>query len=196
MASSVRDRRNRLASMPCEVVTLLVIIPCCLQPKVSNCVLFTVHIIQRRLPKVRSVQRDGSPMLPKACMMLAKSCFILKSMTNWMLQRHPGVPSVFVVFIIALIIIGCENTTSNEQTRYRWETVMEGDWSSHLYDVHFISEKQGWAVGNAVDVIPGADLEKVPKASSSIQVMVDKHGTGRTAVFSINLCEMCIFIPH
>ena len=75
-----------------------------------------------------------------------------------MLQRHPGVPSVFVVFIIALIIIGCENTTSNEQTRYRWETVMEGDWSSHLYDVHFISEKQGWAVGNAVDVIPGADL--------------------------------------
>ena len=90
--------------------------------------------------------------------MLAKSFFILKSMTNWMLQRHPGVPSVFVVFIIALIIIGCENTTSNEQTRYRWETVMEGDWSSHLYDVHFISEKQGWAVGNAVDVIPGADL--------------------------------------
>ena len=35
---------------------------------------------------------------------------------------------------------------------------MEGDWSSHLYDVHFISEKQGWAVGNAVDVIPGAEF--------------------------------------
>ena len=75
-----------------------------------------------------------------------------------MLQRHSRVPSVFVVFIIALIIIGCEDITSKEQTRYRWQTVMEGDWSSHLYDVHFISEKQGWAVGNAVDVIPGADL--------------------------------------
>ena len=34
---------------------------------------------------------------------------------------------------------------------------MEGDWSSHLYDVHFISEKQGWAVGNPVDVTPGTD---------------------------------------
>ncbi len=35
---------------------------------------------------------------------------------------------------------------------------MEGDWSSHLYDVHFISEKQGWIVGNAIDVVPGLDL--------------------------------------
>ena len=80
-------------------------------------------------------------------------------MTNWLLQRHSRAYSASVILTIALfIIIGCEDTTSNEQTRYRWKTVMEGDWSSHLYDVHFISEKQGWAVGNAVDVIPGADL--------------------------------------
>ena len=89
--------------------------------------------------------------------MSAKSCFIPKSTTNWMLQRYSRALSVSVVLITALFIIGCEDITSKEQTRYRWKTVMEGDWSSHLYDVHFISEKQGWAVGNPVDITPGAD---------------------------------------
>ena len=99
-------------------------------------------------------------MLPKAYTMLAKSFFILKSMTHWILQRHSRVSCVSVVLIIALFIIGCEDTTSNEQTRYRWKTVMEGDWSSHLYDVHFVNENIGWAVGNAVDLIPSFDREE------------------------------------
>lgn len=77
-----------------------------------------------------------------------------------MLQRHSRVSCVPVVLIIALFIIGCEDITSKEQTRYRWKTVMEGDWSSHLYDVHFVNEHIGWAVGNAVDLIPSLDHEE------------------------------------
>ncbi len=99
-------------------------------------------------------------MLPKAYTMSVKSFFILRSMTNWILQRHSRVSCVPVVVIIALFIIGCEDTTSKEQTRYRWKTVMEGDWSSHLYDVHFVNEHIGWAVGNAVDLIPSLDREE------------------------------------
>ena len=65
----------------------------------------------------------------------------------------------FIFLIISILsIVGCENSTSKRPTQYEWKTVMEGDWSSHLYDVHFISEKSGWAVGNAVDVIPGQDF--------------------------------------
>ncbi|MDE0326716.1 MAG: YCF48-related protein [Candidatus Poribacteria bacterium] len=77
-----------------------------------------------------------------------------------MLQRHSRVSCVSVVLIIALFIIGCEDITSKEQRRYRWKTVMEGDWSSHLYDVHFVNENIGWAVGNAVDLIPSLDREE------------------------------------
>ena len=65
----------------------------------------------------------------------------------------------FILTLISILfIVGCEQTASQRQVRYEWKTVMEGDWSSHLYDIHFISEKQGWAVGNAIDVIPGADF--------------------------------------
>ena len=62
-----------------------------------------------------------------------------------------------VVLIMSLFKVGCEETTSKKQIRYEWKTVMEGDWSAHLYDVHFISEKQGWAVGNSVEVTPEHD---------------------------------------
>ena len=57
-----------------------------------------------------------------------------------------------------VFLIGCEDTTSNKQIRYEWKTVMEGDWASHLYDVHFVSETRGWAVGNSVDIDPGLDF--------------------------------------
>ena len=63
-----------------------------------------------------------------------------------------------ILISISLFNIGCEQPGSNSQIRYEWKTVMEGDWGSHLYDVHFISEKRGWAVGNAVDLTPGADF--------------------------------------
>ena len=90
--------------------------------------------------------------------MLAKSFFIPKSTTNWVLQRHSQVLSMLIVLII--VINGCGDTTSKKHIRYEWKTVMEGDWSSHLYDVHFVNENLGWAVGNAVDVIPGLDVEE------------------------------------
>ena len=63
-----------------------------------------------------------------------------------------------VVLITILFMTGCEDTTSKKQVHYEWKTVMEGDWSSHLYDVHFISETQGWAVGNSVEVTPEHDI--------------------------------------
>ena len=62
-----------------------------------------------------------------------------------------------VVLITSLFNVGCEETTSKKQIRYEWKTVMEGDWSAHLYDVHFISETHGWAVGNSVEVTPEHD---------------------------------------
>ncbi|RKU25459.1 hypothetical protein C6499_14840 [Candidatus Poribacteria bacterium] len=96
-------------------------------------------------------------MPPKDCTMSAKSFF--RSITNWAFPHLPQVGYVFaIVCITTVFTVGCENTTSKKPVRYEWKTVMEGDWSSHLYDVHFVSETQGWAVGNAVDVIPGLDF--------------------------------------
>jgi photosystem II stability/assembly factor-like uncharacterized protein len=98
-------------------------------------------------------------MPPKDCTMSAK--FFFKSITNWAVQHLSRVDFVFVVvFITTLFIVGCEDTTSKKPIRHEWKTVMEGDWNSHLYDVHFISEKHGWAVGNSVDVTPGHDFSE------------------------------------
>ena len=52
--------------------------------------------------------------------------------------------------IAILCILGCADAPEN--VRGEWKTVMAGDWSAHLYDVHFISKTNGWAVGNAEDV--------------------------------------------
>ncbi len=91
--------------------------------------------------------------------MLAKSFF--RSIINWTFSHLPRVGYVFVVVYVAtLFAVGCEGTTSKKTVRYEWKTVMEGDWSSHLYDVHFVNENLGWAVGNAVDIIPGLDAEE------------------------------------
>ena len=90
--------------------------------------------------------------------MSAKSFF--RIIVNWILKRGSRgylAPVLLLVSILSLVV-GCENSTSKRQIQYEWKTVMEGDWSSHLYDVHFVSEIQGWAVGNAVDVIPGQDF--------------------------------------
>ena len=87
--------------------------------------------------------------------MSAKSCFrgYPLSVFGFQLKR------CFIALCIGILsIVGCENSAPKRQVRYEWKTVMEGDWSSHLYDVHFVSEKRGWAVGNAVDVTPGADF--------------------------------------
>ena len=90
--------------------------------------------------------------------MLAKSFFILKSTTNWMSQRCLQV--LFMLIVLIIVINGCGDTASKKHIRYEWKTVMEGDWSSHLYDVCFVNENLGWAVGNAVDVIPSLDAEE------------------------------------
>ncbi len=94
----------------------------------------------------------------KDCMMSVKSFFILKSTTNWMSQRCLQV--LFMLIVLIIVINGCGDTASKKHIRYEWKTVMEGDWSSHLYDVCFVNENLGWAVGNAVDVIPSLDAEE------------------------------------
>ena len=90
--------------------------------------------------------------------MSAKSFF--RTIVNWILKRGSRgyIELVLLLVSILSLVVGCENTTSKRHIQYEWETVMEGDWSSHLYDVHFVSEMRGWAVGNAVDVIPGQDF--------------------------------------
>ena len=104
--------------------------------------------------------------------MSAKSFFRIS--VNWTLKRGSrGLFAPVMLFISILFIVGCENTTPKGQIRYEWKTVMEGDWSSHLYDVHFISEKQGWAVGNAVDVVPGLDFTE---EAESLIIHTDNGG--------------------
>lgn len=88
--------------------------------------------------------------------MSAKSCFKGYQFSVFGFQLTHN--SLIALFIGILSIVGCENSAPQRQVRYEWKTVMEGDWSSHLYDVHFVSEKRGWAVGNAVDVTPGTDF--------------------------------------
>lgn len=89
--------------------------------------------------------------------MSAKS--FLRIIVNWTSKRGSPVYFVPVLLLIGILsIVACESNTSKVQTRYEWKTVMEGDWSSHLHDVHFISQTQGWAVGNAVDIVPGLDF--------------------------------------
>ncbi len=96
-------------------------------------------------------------MPPKDCTMSAKSFF--RSSTNWTFPHLLQMVYVCVVVCVTtLFVVGCEDTTSKKPVRYEWKTVMEGDWSSHLYDVHFVSETQGWAVGNAIDLTPGLDF--------------------------------------
>ena len=97
-------------------------------------------------------------MLLKDCTMSAKS--FLRIIVNWTLKQGSRgyFAPVLLLISILLSIVGCENNASKKQIRYEWKTVMEGDWSSHLYDVHFISEKDGWAVGNSVDIVPGQDF--------------------------------------
>ena len=91
--------------------------------------------------------------------MSAKSFF--RSIIKWTFPHQSHVGYVFaVVCVVTLFAVGCEDTTSKKPVRYEWKTVMEGDWSSHLYDVHFVNENLGWAVGNAVDIIPGLDAEE------------------------------------
>ncbi len=64
---------------------------------------------------------------------------------------YPLYFSLFLINIIGLfLIVGCSNTHKN--VRGEWKTVLKGDWSAHLYDVYFISEKEGWIVGNAVGI--------------------------------------------
>lgn len=56
------------------------------------------------------------------------------------------------IILLLLIFISCKNPTEN--TRGEWKTVLKGDWSAHLNDVHFISETHGWTVGNSIGLLP------------------------------------------
>ena len=94
-------------------------------------------------------------MPPKDCTMSAKSFF--KSNPNYLVRVRL---IAVIVFVTSLFMVGCEGTTAKKQLHYAWKTVMKGDWSSHLYDVHFISETHGWAVGNAVEVTPEHDIRE------------------------------------
>ena len=62
-------------------------------------------------------------------------------------------------FITILSFLGCSNTPKH--TRGVWKTVLKGDWSAHLHDVHFVSETHGWAVGNSVGMISGHTVDEV-----------------------------------
>ena len=78
--------------------------------------------------------------------MLAKS--FLEMTNRW---SYHILSFLFLLILVTIFsFLGCSNTPKN--MRGVWKTVLEGDWSAHLYGVHFISETHGWAVGNSVDV--------------------------------------------
>lgn len=57
--------------------------------------------------------------------------------------------------------MGCTNTPKS--VRGEWKTVLKGDWSAHLYDVYFISENEGWVVGNSVGLTSTHGFESLKK---------------------------------
>ncbi|MCG9127119.1 hypothetical protein JT359_05900 [Candidatus Poribacteria bacterium] len=59
---------------------------------------------------------------------------------------------LLLINICIFLIVGCSNSDKN--VREEWETVLKGNWSAHLYDVFFISDKEGWIVGNSVGNSP------------------------------------------
>lgn len=66
---------------------------------------------------------------------------------------------LFLLHLTVIIsVLGCDNTPKN--TIGIWKTVLEGDWSARLYDVHFISDTHGWAVGNSVGLLSEHNLDE------------------------------------
>lgn len=64
--------------------------------------------------------------------------------------------------VVILLILGCSNTPKNSIGI--WKTVLEGDWSARLYDVHFISETHGWAVGNSVGLTSDHNVNETDRS--------------------------------
>lgn len=88
-------------------------------------------------------------MHPEDYTMSAKCCLRI---TNKCTTKTLSYLCLFHLFTL-LLILGCSNTP--KKVIGVWKTTMKGDWSAHLYDVHFISETHGWIVGNSVGMIPG-----------------------------------------
>ena len=77
-----------------------------------------------------------------------------------------ALPYLFLFHLITILsFLGCSNTPKN--TIGVWKTVLKGDWSAHLYDVHFISETQGWTVGNSVGMISAHTVAEVDETDRS-----------------------------
>ena len=77
-----------------------------------------------------------------------------------------ALPYLFFFHLITILsFLGCSNTPKN--TIGVWKTVLKGDWSAHLYDVHFISETQGWTVGNSVGMISAHTVAEVDETDRS-----------------------------
>ncbi len=67
--------------------------------------------------------------------------------------------------VLLCAIFGCADAPPKH---FEWRTVVKGDWSAHLYDVHFVSENQGWAVGNFEPPRHGDVLSETEGAESLI----------------------------
>ncbi len=66
--------------------------------------------------------------------------------------------SICPLLLVALLVpFGCSDVA--KKTRGEWKTVLKGDWSAHLNDVHFISETHGWAVGNSTGVTASDSID-------------------------------------
>ena len=54
---------------------------------------------------------------------------------------------IFLIILpLVLGMIGC--TRNQKQKSGRWKIIRRADWETRFYDVFFIDEKTGWAVGN------------------------------------------------
>ncbi len=63
----------------------------------------------------------------------------------------------FSLFLYILFVcFGCSD--SRIKNIGVWKTVLEGDWSARLNDVHFISITHGWTVGSSIGIAPNHSL--------------------------------------
>ncbi len=69
--------------------------------------------------------------------MLAKFCSGIRTTL--------GIPVLYLL----CFILACADISPKY---FKWKTIVKGDWSAHLYDVHFVSKKKGWAVGNQAGI--------------------------------------------
>lgn len=72
-------------------------------------------------------------------------------------MRSRIVTSIILLFSIMNILAGCGGSNNGGY----WKVAHRADWEARFYDVFFIDEQTGWAMGNNESSTFGAEVESV-----------------------------------